>query len=85
MERAIFAAAWVSCGYVDTQHMDLHAPGRIQQVVEEAQETLSNLFTPYGKSWSPQRCMAYEWQIEDQRVYVGVFNTCMFPMGRHAY
>lgn len=64
LERSIFTAAWISCGYVDVAHMDLLAPGDTRRIIEEAQTTLSDLFTPFGKNWTPQRCMCYEWQIQ---------------------
>lgn len=76
LQRSVFSAAWISCGYVDDAHMDLHAPGSARRVIEEAQTSLSDLFSPYGKCWSPQRCMCYEWQIQDS-VPKKLFNSLL--------
>ena len=65
MEKKVFISAWITCGYINIDEMNLHARGDAQVVVEEAQNTLSDMFTPFGKQWSPQRCTAYEWQVQD--------------------
>ena len=65
MEQSTFSAAWLSCGYVDVAQMNLHGPGDPRRIVEEARASLSDMFSCLGKNWTPQRCMSYEWQIQD--------------------
>ena len=65
MSFQTLAAAWVACGYIGESSINLQTPAGRQNLVEKAQTLLSDLFSPYGKDWSPQRCTCYEWQIKD--------------------
>ena len=68
------AAAWVSCGYMDYRHMDAYNAASARELVQDAQTQLSDLFSPLGRDWSPQRCLSYEWQIQDRLIWLYILH-----------
>lgn len=68
LERSIFQAAWLVCGFFPQEHfamfdsnLDLAEMGE-----DRCKEKLQDAFTVCGKGpWSPQRCTCYEWQLQD--------------------
>lgn len=73
MSNRVFQAAWVTCGYFDWEHMsffDQTGQVRPDWKLEEAQQELSDLFGCCGTHFSPQRCVRYEWQIQEPLLYM---------------
>lgn len=72
LPRSVFAAAWISCGYVSAEDMAVFDPNGSEPLqkmtIEEANAFLSDMFSEYGKHWTPQRCTTYEWQVEDSNM-----------------
>ena len=71
LERRIFQAAWISCGYFDSNHMlrfDSSEEGlNVKDLTQKKAETeLSDIFSVCGDSWTPQRCTRFEWQLKDK-------------------
>ena len=66
LDRAVFQAAWVICGYTTVEELSVY-DGQLAAVgmdAEVAQQTLSDLFSKYGKHFTPQLCTAMEWQVK---------------------
>ncbi len=68
LERSVFQAAWVACGYFDYGHMakfDKQVDAN-ELNMDMAKEKLADVFTVCGKGpFTPQRCTRYEWQLQD--------------------
>ena len=77
LDRGVFQAAWVACGYFDYAHMaqfddKLDVTAHTQST---AANVLADAFSCCGRGhWSPQRCTKYEWQLQDR--YVLKLLTC---------
>lgn len=68
MDRAVFQAAWVSCGYFDYNHMKKFDKTikATELDLSHARATLDDAFSICGKGpFSPQRCTRFEWQWQD--------------------
>ena len=86
LPTSLFQSAWVVCGYVEPSHFD-GLGGRVFSMAD-ATKILnpSGVFQACGIRSSPQRCQAYEWQIEDKPAQTLCFRknwcclTWKFPM-----
>eukprot|EP00438_Fugacium_kawagutii_P017349 Skav229819 [mRNA] locus=scaffold567:437535:446872:- [translate_table: standard] len=71
MERSIFQAAWLVCGYFPKEHFSIYdtSLNPADMDVKKCEEKLSDAFAICGKGpWSPQRCTVYEWQLQEATV-----------------
>lgn len=73
LERRIFQAAWLACGYFSQSHMSRYndeGADISNLTAENAGKELSDMFDVCGRHpWSCQRCTRYEWQIQDGWVF----------------
>lgn len=67
LDKKVFEAALLSCGYVDNDHFASFQPlgGHHNISVDEAKAVLSDIFSELGFGYSVQRCTQLEWQMED--------------------
>jgi len=82
LERSVFQAAWVACGYftyADLAKFDKEVDPSMLNF-DQAKEEVSDVFTVCGKGpFTPQRCTRYEWQLQDMGQWVGVSSDVHLP------
>ena len=64
LDRRVFQAAWVVCGYVDQASMVASGHPIELPSLNEAQNLLDEQFKQYGLANTPQRCTCFEWQLQ---------------------
>ncbi len=86
LPRRIFVSAWLLCGYFDEQHFRDFV-GADSVTLAEAQATLHEDFGEFGLKGTPQRCTAFEWQVQDDLTLPTILEVivlyCFFTDTRH--
>lgn len=60
LDGSVFRAAWMTCGYFTAEHFR-----QFEDVPALDLESARRLLEPYeGANGAPQRCVAFEWQIQ---------------------
>lgn len=64
LPRNVFVSAWLLCGFFDEEHFRQFV-GADSVTLAEAKATLHEDFGEFGLQGTPQRCTAFEWQVQD--------------------
>ena len=66
LDRRVFQAAWMICGYTSTEELSQFDSQLVNNAMDlsAAQSTLHDMFSKYSKEFVPQLCTAMEWQIK---------------------